>query len=87
MDGRKWRRQQVIAGFIVDFYCAELRIVLEVDGDIHDGEAARLADEERTVALTRLDLRIVRIRNEAIDPESLRCAIAPIIDNRPPPLP
>src|ERR1700679_3510922 len=34
--GLKFRRQHVIAGFIVDFYCASLRLVLELDGGIHD---------------------------------------------------
>jgi very-short-patch-repair endonuclease len=87
LDGLKWRRQQVIAGFIADFYCAELRIVLEVDGDVHNGELARAVDEERTVVLTRLDLRIVRVRNDAIDADSLRRAIAPITDVQAPPLP
>ncbi len=34
--GVHFRRQQVIAGFIVDFYCHKAGLVLEVDGDIHD---------------------------------------------------
>ncbi len=34
--GVHFRRQQVIAGFIVDFYCHKTGLVLEVDGDIHD---------------------------------------------------
>ena len=34
-DGMHWRRQQVIAGFIVDFYCAAAHLVVELDGPIH----------------------------------------------------
>ena len=34
--GVHFRRQQVIAGFIVDFYCHKAGLVVEVDGDIHD---------------------------------------------------
>ena len=34
--GVHFRRQQVIAGFIVDFYCHKAGLVIEVDGDIHD---------------------------------------------------
>ncbi len=34
--GVHFRRQQVIAGFIVDFYCHKAALVVEVDGDIHD---------------------------------------------------
>jgi very-short-patch-repair endonuclease len=36
MLGFKFRRQHPINGFIVDFYCAELRLVLELDGSIHE---------------------------------------------------
>jgi len=32
----KYRRQHVIDGFVVDFYCAELRVALEIDGAVHD---------------------------------------------------
>ena len=32
----KFRRQQIIEGFIVDFYCHSLRLVIEVDGEIHE---------------------------------------------------
>ena len=34
--GVHFRRQQVISGFIVDFYCHKAALVLEVDGDVHD---------------------------------------------------
>lgn len=36
LDGFHFRRQQVIAGFIVDFYCHAAKLVIEVDGPIHD---------------------------------------------------
>jgi very-short-patch-repair endonuclease len=34
--GLKFRRQHVIDGFIVDFYCPALRLVVEIDGSVHD---------------------------------------------------
>jgi very-short-patch-repair endonuclease len=34
--GAHFRRQQIIAGFIVDFYCHKVALVIEVDGDVHD---------------------------------------------------
>ncbi len=37
--GLKFRRQQIVAGFVVDFYCASLRLVLELDGGVHDDPA------------------------------------------------
>src|SRR2546428_3945602 len=43
----KFRRQHVIAGFIVDFYCAELRLVLEIDGGGHSSGAQSDYDDAR----------------------------------------
>src|SRR3972149_3006786 len=45
--GVHFRRQQVVAGFIVDFYCHKAGLVIEVDGDIHD-----LQQEEDTTPLS-----------------------------------
>ena len=39
MLGLKFRRQQVVHGFIVDFYCIAERIILELEGDVHDSPA------------------------------------------------
>lgn len=44
----KWRRQQVIDGFIADFYCSELNAVLEIDGLVHDDEEVKVNDEYRS---------------------------------------
>ena len=62
--GVHFRRQQVIAGFIVDFYCHKAALVVEVDGDIHDLQQEE--DTRREKVLTDLGLRIVRFRNEDI---------------------
>lgn len=59
--GVHFRRQQVIAGFIVDFYCHKVGLVVEVDGDIHDLQQEE--DARREKALLELGLRIVRFRN------------------------
>jgi len=62
--GVHFRRQQVIAGFIVDFYCHKAGLVIEVDGDIHD-----LQQEEDVVwekALSEMGLRIIRFRNHEV---------------------
>lgn len=42
LGGWKFRRQHIIVGYVVDFYCADLRLVVEVDGTVHD---ERRADE------------------------------------------
>jgi very-short-patch-repair endonuclease len=58
------RRQQIIAGFIVDFYCHKAALVIEVDGDIHDLQQAE--DKRREKALAELGLRVIRFRNDQV---------------------
>ena len=62
--GVYFRRQQVIAGFIVDFYCHKVALVIEVDGDIHDLQQEE--DARREKVLSEMGLRIVRFRNEEV---------------------
>jgi very-short-patch-repair endonuclease len=69
--GLKFRRQKILAGFIVDFYCAEHRLALELDGSIHDLVEARARDEERDAVLAGLGITILRIKNAELIPASL----------------
>jgi very-short-patch-repair endonuclease len=62
--GVNFRRQQVIDGFIVDFYCHQLGLVIEVDGLIH--EQQQEYDAERTRILERRGFQILRFSNEQI---------------------
>lgn len=62
--GVHFRRQQVIAGFIVDFYCHAAALVIEVDGDIHDLQQEE--DERREKALREMGLQMLRVRNEHV---------------------
>jgi len=64
VDGWRFHRQHVIAGFIVDFYCAALKLVLEIDGDVH--AAQRAEDACRDAALAELGCVVVRLRNETV---------------------
>lgn len=75
--GLKFRRQQVIGGFIVDFYCPALGLVLEVDGGVHDRQEAQ--DKEREEVLCALGLRVVRIRNENVSKRRLEELFAPFV--------
>ena len=56
-------RQKVIGHYIVDFYCAEAGLVIEIDGSQHYDEAGAAADRERDEALNRLGLTVVRYTN------------------------
>jgi len=62
--GLKFRRQQPIGHFIVDFYCHEHKLIIEVDGGIH--ERKQRYDEARTRWLEQQDCRVIRFKNEDV---------------------
>ena len=64
LGGLRFRRQQLIDGFIVDFYCEALRLVVEIDGPIHDRQA--VDDRERERVLARRGLTVLRFTNDAV---------------------
>ncbi len=64
LGGYHFRRQQVIDGFIADFYCHETGLVLEVDGNIHSNQAQY--DIERDAVLKAHGLRVLRVTNEEV---------------------
>ncbi|NET57985.1 MAG: endonuclease domain-containing protein [Symploca sp. SIO2E6] len=59
-------RQRPIAHFIVDFYCAALKLVIEVDGDSHFTDQGRAYDLERTSILEGYGLQVVRFTNDEV---------------------
>ncbi len=64
--GLKFRRQHGVGPYIVDFYCPERSIVIEVDGDVHAKELQGLKDRMREEALRNLGLQIFRYTNDEI---------------------
>lgn len=64
LAGFKFRRQHAMESFVVDFYCHEARLVIELDGDSHTGRATY--DAERTTILERFEVRILRIGNDDV---------------------
>jgi len=60
----KFVRQKPIDGYIVDFYCSELRLVIEIDGDSH-AEMIEY-DQERTRILSEYGLSVIRYANEDV---------------------
>ena len=73
--GLKFRRQQVIDGFVVDFYCAKHRLILEIDGSIHQDPEQMDYDRERTRHFVLQGLRVVRVGNEDVSRLSLTKSI------------
>jgi leucyl-tRNA synthetase len=81
--GLKFRRQQILAGFIVDFYCPSLRLVLELDGGVHDDPSRRDHDQARSQVLRRLSVRVLRVPNHAVHEQALRELLAPYAPTQP----
>ncbi len=65
LGGWHFRRQQILFGYIVDFYCHAASLIIEVDGEIH--ESQRAADQERDAILTDRGFKTLRFRNEEIE--------------------
>ena len=59
-------RQRPIDNFIVDFYCAKLKLVIEVDGDSHFTPEAQIKDKERTDILQGYGLTVIRFTNDDV---------------------
>ena len=65
----KFRRQHPISNYIVDFYCHELKLVIEVDSSIHYSEENQKLDEIRQRNLESLGLVVFRFTNEELKNE------------------
>ncbi len=64
LNGLHFRRQQPIAGFIADFYCHQLKLIIEVDGSIHD--QTKDYDSERDKALSSIGMTILHFQNDQV---------------------
>ena len=62
----KFRRQQHLKGFILDFYCESVRLGVEADGEIHLGKEQQEYDKQRTEYLAESGIKILRFTNEQI---------------------
>ena len=62
-----FRRQRVIGCYIVDFYCAEKKLAIEIDGSQHYEEENILKDQERTAFLNAKGITVIRYTNLDID--------------------
>lgn len=64
LNNVKWRRQANIDRFIADFLCVEHRVIIELDGGIHDNQHEK--DFLRTEVIGDHDYRVIRFKNEEI---------------------
>ena len=63
LEDHKFRRQISIDQYIVDFYCAEKKLVLEIDGDVHGFDRQRQLDQQRQQYLESRGFIILRFTN------------------------
>ncbi|WP_337865041.1 endonuclease domain-containing protein [Ignavibacterium sp.] len=66
LEGRKFRRQTSIGSYVVDFYCPEEKLVVELDGDVHFNTEAVDYDKERTEFLESVGLKVIRFENQDV---------------------
>lgn len=67
VEGFKFRRQQPIFDYIVDFYCHEIKLVIEVDGEIHTLPEQRKSDMHRNKILTINGYNVIHFNNHEIE--------------------
>ena len=63
----RFRRQKQFGFYIVDFYCAERKLVIEIDGSQHYEPEQEIWDRKRTAYLNSLGLQVVRFSNYEVD--------------------
>jgi len=86
LKGFKFRRQHPIAYFIADFYCHEARLVIEIDGGVHNIHPQKECDEDRTAILQSFGIKVVRFTNKEIE-RALESVLKKIADILPHPRP
>ncbi len=64
LDGMRFRRQHAVGRFILDFYCPDRKIAVEVDGSIHEDQ--RDYDQSRDEVLSQYGIRVIRFQNDEV---------------------
>ena len=62
----KFRRQHPVSNYIADFYCHSEKLIIEIDGSIHNLEEVKINDEIRQANLEALGLKVIRFANKEI---------------------
>ena len=66
LGGLKIRRQHPVGPFVVDFYCAEAHLAIELDGSVHDDPSRAAYDAARERALAARGVRVLRFSNDDV---------------------
>lgn len=65
-EGKRFTRQHSIENFIVDFYCASEKLIIELDGQVHFNPEAQAYDKGRTARLNELGFKVIRFENKMV---------------------
>jgi very-short-patch-repair endonuclease len=65
--GKKFRRQHSVDGYILDFYCKEKRLIVELDGEIHNSKDAQEYDRARDKFFIDLEYKVLRFKNSEVE--------------------
>ena len=66
VEGLKFRRQFGVGPYVIDFYCPEIRLGIELDGGVHKESYTKVYDEMRTEFLAENRIRVLRFENEVV---------------------
>lgn len=66
VEGLKFRRQFGVGPYVLDFYCPELRLAIELDGEVHNTSWGESHDEIRTKFLMENNINVLRFKNEVV---------------------
>ena len=66
LNGLKFRRQYGINNYIVDFYCPELKLAVEIDGSVHSYNSKIISDKKRQNCIESLGIKILRYSNNDV---------------------
>ena len=73
VGGLKFRRQHSVGKYILDFYCPEMKLAIELDGEIHLHPGKRSKDLNREEFLTKWGIEVIRFENRIVfeNPEAI----------------
>jgi cyclase len=64
--GVRFRRQHPISNFVVDFYCHQCKLVIEVDGSVHQDKTVKMEDQTKEESLSAMGLVVMRFTNDSV---------------------
>ena len=66
VDSLRFRRQYSVGAYVLDFYCPEVKLAIEIDGATHDGDDAAEHDANRQAWIEQFGIRFLRFSNQQV---------------------